>query len=84
MDVGPPPAGRPGALSLHHLALIYLGVHVLDNMDLTAVSEAAAERNRWEFAVTIAPADCSRRDRRRGQSDRDVPALALLVVRGCQ
>ncbi len=42
-------------LSLHHLALIYLGVHVLDNMDLTAVSEAAAERNRWEFAVTIAP-----------------------------
>ena len=50
-----PAAGRPGALSLHHLALIYLGVHVLDNMDLTAVSEAAAERNRWEFAVTIAP-----------------------------
>ena len=24
-------------------------------MDLTAVSEAAAERNRWEFAVTFAP-----------------------------
>ena len=29
-------------------------------------------------------ADCSRRDRRRGQPDRDVLALALLVVRGCQ
>ena len=31
------------------------GRPVLDNMDLTAVSEAAAELYRWEFAVTFAP-----------------------------
>ena len=54
MDVAPPP-GDLGRLVLHNFALVYLGVHVLDNMDLTAVAEAAAERNRWEFAVTFAP-----------------------------
>ena len=54
MDVAPPP-GDLGRLVLHNFALVYLGVHVLDNMDLTAVGEAAAERNRWEFAATFAP-----------------------------
>ena len=54
MDVAPPP-GDLGRLVLHNFALVYLGIHVLDNMDLTAVSEAAAERNRWEFAVTFSP-----------------------------
>ena len=54
MDVAPPP-GDLGRLVLHNFALVHLGVHVLDNMDLTAVSEAAAERNRWEFAVTFSP-----------------------------
>ena len=53
-DVAPPPGELP-RLSLHDFAMIYLGVHVLDNMDLTAVSEAAAERNRWEFLVTFSP-----------------------------
>ena len=53
-DVAPPP-GDLGRLVLHNFALIYLGVHVLDNMDLTAVSEAAAQRDRWEFMVTLAP-----------------------------
>ena len=54
MDVAPPP-GDLGRLVLHNFALVYLGIPVLDNMDLTAVSEAAAERNRWEFAVTFTP-----------------------------
>ena len=54
MDVAPPP-GDLGRLVLHNFALVYLGIPVLDNMDLTAVGEAAAERNRWEFAVTFSP-----------------------------
>ena len=54
MDVAPPP-GDLGRLVLHNFALVYLGIHVLDNMDLTAVGDAAAERNRWEFAVTFSP-----------------------------
>ena len=53
-DVAPPP-GDLGTLPLHNFALIYLGVHVLDNVDLTALSEAAAQRNRWEFMLTFAP-----------------------------
>ena len=53
-DVVPPPEDL-GFLPLHNFALIYLGVHVLDNVDLTALSEAAAQRNRWEFMVTFAP-----------------------------
>ena len=45
MDVAQLPGGLE-RLSLHNFALVYLGAHVLDNMDLTAVSEAATERNR--------------------------------------
>ena len=45
MDVDQLPGGLE-RLSLHNFALVYLGAHVLDNMDLTAVSEAATERNR--------------------------------------
>jgi kynurenine formamidase len=39
----------------HDFALVYLGVHLLDNCDLEALSEAAAARNRWEFLLTLAP-----------------------------
>ena len=40
---------------VHNFALVYLGVHILDALDLTAVSEMAAARKRWEFLLTIAP-----------------------------
>jgi kynurenine formamidase len=39
----------------HDFALIYLGVHLLDNCDLEALSEAAAARRRWDFLLTLAP-----------------------------
>ena len=32
-----------------------LGVHHLDRADFDALSDAAADRNRWEFMLTIAP-----------------------------
>jgi kynurenine formamidase len=47
----------PAALSgaVHDFALVYLGVHLFDNCDLEALSEAAASRKRWEFLLTAAP-----------------------------
>jgi hypothetical protein len=32
-----------------------LGINLLDNQDLEAVSETAARLNRWEFLLTVAP-----------------------------
>jgi hypothetical protein len=42
-------------LAVHDFALAYLGVHVIDNCDLTAVAAAAAARKRWEFQLIAAP-----------------------------
>jgi kynurenine formamidase len=39
----------------HDFALLYLGVHLLDNCDLEALAEAAAARKRWDFLLTVAP-----------------------------
>jgi kynurenine formamidase len=41
--------------AVHDFALVYLGVHLLDNCDLEALGAAAAARRRWEFLLTIAP-----------------------------
>jgi kynurenine formamidase len=45
--------GETGAV--HDFALVYLGVHVFDNVDLEALADAAAARKRWEFLLTVAP-----------------------------
>jgi len=47
------PSNLRGAV--HDFALLYLGVHLFDNCDLEALSEAAASRKRWEFLLTAAP-----------------------------
>jgi kynurenine formamidase len=47
------PSERRGAV--HDFALLYLGIHLIDNCDLEALSEAAASRRRWEFLLTVAP-----------------------------
>ncbi len=47
------PAPLRGAV--HDFALLYLGIHLFDNCDLEALSEAAATRKRWEFLLTAAP-----------------------------
>src|SRR5688572_243801 len=41
--------------AVHDFALVYLGVHLLDNCDLEALAETAAARKRWEFLLTLAP-----------------------------
>jgi len=47
----------PSALlgAAHDFSLIYLGIHLVDNADLDALSDAAAARKRWEFLLTMAP-----------------------------
>jgi len=39
----------------HDFSLVYLGIHLIDNCDLEALSEAAAARKRWDFMLTMAP-----------------------------
>ena len=51
----PQPEGDISRLALHNFALTILGIQVLDRADFQALGEAAAERNRWEFMLTIAP-----------------------------
>jgi kynurenine formamidase len=50
------PSGVEGESHPVHLLVLYaLGMPILDNLDLDAVSEAAAARSRWEFLLTAAP-----------------------------
>ncbi|MFN0086765.1 MAG: cyclase family protein [Blastocatellia bacterium] len=50
------PSGVPGVTHpVHQLVLVAMGMNILDNCDLEAVSEAAARRSRWEFLLTTAP-----------------------------
>ena len=41
--------------ALHNFALTILGIQILDRADFQALANAAAERERWEFMLTIAP-----------------------------
>lgn len=50
------PSGVEGLLNpLHELVLVGLGMPILDNLDLDAVAEAAAQRDRFEFLFVGAP-----------------------------
>jgi hypothetical protein len=42
-------------LPVHNFVLVALGMNLIDDCDLDALAEAAAERNRWEFLVTASP-----------------------------
>lgn len=50
-----PPVGDLRGLPVHGFALVYLGVHLLDNLALDEVAEVAAARKRWAFMLTLAP-----------------------------
>jgi len=43
------------ALPVHTLLITGMGINLLDNHDLEAVSETASRLNRWDFMITIAP-----------------------------
>jgi hypothetical protein len=44
--------GRGLAQPVHQLLLIAMGTAILDNCDLEALGDAAAERARWDFLLT--------------------------------
>jgi kynurenine formamidase len=48
-------------LPVHTLFINAMGIHLLDNQDLEALSATAAKLNRWEFMLTIAPVPVDRR-----------------------
>jgi len=50
------PSGVEGNLRpIHQLAIVAMGLPLVDVMDLEAVAETAARLKRWEFLVTAAP-----------------------------
>jgi hypothetical protein len=46
-----PQVGMP----IHTVAIVVMGLHLIDNLDLRALSRACAEERRWEFFLTVAP-----------------------------
>jgi kynurenine formamidase len=48
---------RSGAfrLPIHSVAIVAMGLHLLDNLDLEDLARACRAAARWEFLVTIAP-----------------------------
>ena len=50
------PSGVPGnARPIHQLAIVAMGLPLVDVMDLEAVAQVASRLKRWEFLVTAAP-----------------------------
>ena len=50
------PSGINGvAMPVHQVAIVAMGVPILDNCDLEELSKTAARLKRWEFQLTVAP-----------------------------
>jgi len=50
------PSGVEGvAMPIHKLALVAMGLPIIDNCDLEALSETSARLGRWEFLIATAP-----------------------------
>jgi kynurenine formamidase len=50
------PSGVEGiGLPVHEVALVAMGLHLLDNLDLEELSRACISEGRWEFLLTVAP-----------------------------
>ncbi|HTO52408.1 MAG TPA: cyclase family protein [Myxococcota bacterium] len=42
-------------LPIHTIAIVTMGLHLLDNLELEPLAQACAEEKRWEFLLTLAP-----------------------------
>jgi kynurenine formamidase len=42
-------------LPIHSVAIVAMGLHLIDNLDLTRLADVCAEESRWEFLLTVAP-----------------------------
>jgi len=50
------PSGYENILvPIHLVVIVAMGVHLIDNCDLEAVSAACAARSRWAFLLMVAP-----------------------------
>ncbi len=50
------PSTVPGfELPVHWVVVVAMGMPILDNCDFTALSNAANQRKRWEFLLTVSP-----------------------------
>ena len=50
------PTGYPSMTNpVHQVGIVAMGLWILDNPDLEALADACEQRQRWEFALSIAP-----------------------------
>ena len=50
------PSGYPNVLMpIHQVAITAMGVWIIDNANLEDLADACAQRNRWEFLITVNP-----------------------------
>jgi kynurenine formamidase len=42
-------------MPIHTVAIVALGLHLIDNLELEPLARACAEESRWEFLLTLAP-----------------------------
>ena len=42
-------------MPVHQVAITAMGVWIIDNANLEELAEACANRNRWEFLITVNP-----------------------------
>ena len=50
------PSRVPGvSMPIHTVAIVALGLHLLDNLELEPLARACASEERWEFLLTLAP-----------------------------
>jgi hypothetical protein len=64
--------GPGGGMPNHVLAIVYIGMPLLDNARLEPLAEACAEEGRWEFLLTVNPLHV------RGGTGSPVNPIALL------
>jgi hypothetical protein len=50
------PSGVEGSpRPIHQVAIVALGLPLVDVMDLEAIAQEAQRRHKWEFLLTVAP-----------------------------
>ena len=42
-------------MPIHECTLVAMGVHLLDNLDLSGLMAACDELSQWDFQLTVAP-----------------------------
>ena len=42
-------------MPIHEIAIVALGLHLMDNLDFDPLAAACADENRWEFLFVVAP-----------------------------